>query len=249
MTYKTIIEQLDNEFQGKTLFSRIELFDFFRRINPDWKETTFRWKIHDLKNKQIIRPVSREFFTLSCKPVFIPDSSEQERKIFLKIKKQFPTLKFCIWSTQIVSEFMLHIPARFIILLQVEKEALEPVCDFLKEQKYKRLFIQPEEKEIERYVYESDSAIVLQSLITKSPVIKTDTMVTVTLEKLLVDLLSDKKLFAAFQGKELIHIINAAYNRYSIDFTRLFHYAGRRKKEIELAELLKKTDVPEDIFL
>jgi hypothetical protein len=120
---------------------------------------------------------------------------------------------------------------------------------FLKEQKYKHFFIQPEEKEIERYVYESDSTIVLQSLITKSPIIKTDTVTTVTLEKLLVDLLSDKKLFAIFQGSELIHIVNTAYNRYSMDFTRLFHYAGRRKKEFELTELLKKTDVPENIFL
>jgi hypothetical protein len=249
MTNETIVEQLYREFQGKMLFSRIELFDFFRRTNPDWKDTTFRWKIHDLKRRQIIRPVSREFFTLLCKPEFIPNISEQERKIFSKVKKQFPTLKSCIWSTQIVNEFMLHVPARFIILLQIEKEALEPVYDFLKEQKYKHLFVQPEEKEIERYVYENDSTIVLQSLITKSPVIKTDTLTTVMLEKLLVDLLSDKKLFASFQGNELIHIVNTAYNRYSMDFTRLFHYAGRRKKEIELIELLKKTDVPKNIFL
>jgi hypothetical protein len=34
-----------------------------------------------------------------------------------------------------------------------------------------------------------------------------------------------------------------------MDFTRLFHYAGRRGKGVELTELLKKTDVPENIFL
>jgi hypothetical protein len=249
MTKETIVKQLNNEFQGKALLSKTELFNFFHRMNPEWKETTFRWKIHDLKNKQVILPVSREFFTLSCKPVFVPNSSERERKIFSKVRKQFPILKSCIWSTQIVSEFMLHLPARFITVLQVEKEALEPVYDFLKEQKYKYLFIQPEEKEIERYVYESDSAIVLQPMVTKSPVIETNSVTTITLEKLLVDLLSDKKLFTVFQGSELIHIINTAYNRYSIDFTRLFHYAGRRGKEFELTELLKKTDIPINIFL
>jgi hypothetical protein len=249
MTNEIIVEQLNGVFQGKAMFSRNELFDFFHHINPDWKETTFRWKIHDLKNKQIIRQISREFFTLSCKPVFVPNISEQEFKIFSKISKQFPMLKTCIWSTQIVSEFMLHLPARFIIVLQVEKVALEPVYDFLKAQKYKHLFIQPSEKEIERYVYENDSTIVLQSLVTKSPVIEINTLTTVTLEKLLVDLLSDKKLFATFQGSELIHIVNTAYNRYSMDFTRLFHYAGRRRKEFELAELLKQTEAPKNIFL
>ena len=112
----------------------------------------------------------------------------------------------------------------------------------------KTLYIQPNEKEIERYVYENDSTIVLQSLVTKSPVIEVNTLTTVTLEKLLVDLLSDKKLFATFQGSELIHIVNTAYNRYSMDFTRLFHYAGRRRKEFELMELLKQTEAPKNIF-
>ncbi|MDR2087058.1 MAG: hypothetical protein LBP72_07765 [Dysgonamonadaceae bacterium] len=248
MTNEIIIKQLSGEFQGKTLVSRSELSAFFRRIHPEWKETTFRWKIHDLKNKQLIRPVSREFFTLSSKPVFVPEISQPERKIFLKVGKQFPMLKFCIWSTRIVGEFMLHLPAQFITVLQVEKEAIEPVYDFLKEQKYRHLFVQPEEKEIERYVYESNSSIVLQPMVTKSPVMKTGMATTVTLEKLLVDLISDKKLFAAFQGNELIHIINTAYDRYSMDFTKFFHYAKRRKKEVELKELLTRTSIPQNIF-
>jgi len=46
---------------------------------------------------------------------------------------------------------MLHIPGRFLTILQVEKEALEPVYEFLKEQNFRNLYIQPEEKEIERY--------------------------------------------------------------------------------------------------
>jgi hypothetical protein len=248
MTNEIIIQQLSNEFQGKTLVSRSELSGFFRRLHPDWKETTFRWKIHDLKNKQLIRPVSREFFTLSSKPVFVPEISQPEHKIFLKVGKQFPMLKSCIWSTRIVGEFMLHFPNQFITVLQVEKEAIEPVYDFLKEQKYRHLFIQPEEKEIERYVYESDSSIVLQTLVTKSPVMKTGTTTTITLEKLLIDLISDKKLFATFQGNELIHIINTAYNRYAMDFTKLLHYAKRRRKEFELMELLNRTDIPKNIF-
>src|SRR5690606_23330072 len=101
---------------------------------------------------------------------------------------------------------MLHIPAKHITILQVEKEALEPVYDFLKEQKLGDIFIQPEEKEIERYIYESDKAIVLLPLVTKSPLQKIKTVSTTTLEKLIVDLYSDKKIFAAFQGSELAHI-------------------------------------------
>ena len=132
MAKELTISKLQNEFQDKTCISKQELFDFFRGFDADLKETTFRWRVHDLKNRHVISPVSRNLFILQYKPVFLPNISETERKIFSKIQKQFSTLKYCIWSTQIVNEFMLHIPAQFFTILQVEKEAIEPVYDFLK---------------------------------------------------------------------------------------------------------------------
>ena len=247
MEKELIKKQLQNTFQDKVYFSRQELFDFFRKFDVNLKETTFRWKIHDLKNKHIISSVSRDLFTLQYKPIFIPNISEIGCKTFSKIHKQFPTLNCCIWATQIINEFMLHIPAQSVTVLQVEKEAIEPIYDFLKEQK-QNVFIQPEEKEIERYVFKNESAIVLESLVTKSPVQQVNKIVTVTLEKLIIDLISNQKLFAPFQGSEMIHILNTAYNRYSIHFTTLFHYAKRRGKETELTELLHKTNIPKTIF-
>jgi len=244
-----IIEQLKKHFTGKESFSREELFTFYKQIKPELKATTFRWIIFNLKKQRVISSVSKGRFTFLFKPAFLPESDKAEKKIFSVIEKQFPTLKFCVWSTRIVSEFMLHITAKHLIILQAEKEALKPVYDFLKEQKLGDIFIQPEEKEIERYIYESNKAIVLLPLVSKSPIKKIKPIVTTTLEKLIVDLYSDKKMFAAFQGSELAHIINTAYNRYAIDFTTLFHYAKRRKKDIELREfLINKTDISKNIL-
>ncbi|MCK5136468.1 MAG: hypothetical protein KAR19_11820 [Bacteroidales bacterium] len=244
-----IIEQFKREFKGRESFSREELYDFYRQFEPDLKETTFRWRIYYLKTKKIIAVISRNLFTLSYKPVFKPEAGDTEKQLYSKIEKQFPTLKHCVWSTKIVSEFMLHIPGRSITILQVETEALEPVYEFLKEQKFRNVFIQPVEKEIERYIFESKTAIILQSLISKSPVQRINEVVTTTLEKLIVDLYCDKKLYSAFQGSELVHIINYAYNRYSIDFTKLFGYAKRRRKEIEIMGFLSdKTDIPKNVL-
>lgn len=244
-----IIDRLKIEFKERESFSREELYAFYRQLEPNLNETTFRWRIYSLKAKKIITVISRGRFTLSYKPVFKPQVDDLIKKIFIKIKKEFPTLKLCIWSTQIIHEFMLHIPGRFMTILQVEKEAIEPVYDFLKEQNFKNIFIQPEEKEIERYIYDRESAIILQVLISKSPIQKINTVSTITLEKLIVDLYCDKKIFDLFQGSELAHIINSAYNRYSIDFTKLLQYAKRRRKEIELREfLLNKTDIPRNIL-
>lgn len=249
MTKDIIIEQLRKRFGKRISFSRQELYAFYTEFKPDLKETTFRWIIYNLKEKQIITSISRGLFTLSFKPFFKPAPDKSEKKIFTVIEKQFTALKFCIWSTRIVSEFMLHVPVKHITILQVEKEALEPVYDFLKTQRLGDIFIQPEEKEIERYIYESDKAIVLLPLVSKSPLQKVNKVRTTTLEKLIVDLYSNKKLFAAFQGSELAHIVNTAYNRYAIDFTTLFHYANRRRKDVDLRIFLKdKTDIPNHIL-
>lgn len=249
MAKDLITERLRKKFKGRQSFSREELYAFFRQFDYDLKETTFRWRIYHLKKNKVIASLSRGLFTLSYKSNFKPDIDKAARKIYATVEKQFPALKFCVWTTQFISEFMLHIPTKPITILQAEKEALEPIYDFLKEQKLGDIFIQPEEKEIERYIYESEKAIVLLPLVSKSPTQKINTVTTTTLEKLIVDLYSDKKLFAAFQGNEFVHVVNNAYSRYAIDFTKLFHYAKRRRKETDLMQFFKnKTDIPKNIL-
>jgi hypothetical protein len=244
-----IVNRLKKEFQGRESFSREELFDFYRQFEPELKEATFRWRIFHLKGKEIITAIKKGLFTLSFKPVFMPEIGEVERKISGKIEKQFEQIKYCIWSTRITHEFMLHIPGKVITILQVEKDAIEPVYRFLKEERIRNIFIEPEEKEIERYVYEVENAIVLLSLVSKSPTQKVKNVATTTLEKLIVDLYCDKKLFAPFQGGELVHIINNAYNKYAIDFTKLINYSRRRRKETDMKDFFSgKTDVPNSIL-
>ncbi len=202
LTKDFIIEQLKKQFRERESFSREELFGFYQQYEPDLKETTFRWRIYNLKSREIITSISRELFTMEYKPVFKPDIEEIQKKIYTKIEKQFPTLKQCIWTTKILNEFMLHIPSKSITILQVEKNALEPVYEFLKEQNFRNVYIEPEEKEIQRYIYETETAIILQSLISKAPTQKIKKITTTTIEKVIVDLYCDKKLFDAFQGSE-----------------------------------------------
>ena len=74
-------------------------------------------------------------------------------------------------------------------------------------------------------------------------------ILTITLEKMIVDLFCERSLFVAFQGSELVHIINNAYERYAINFTTLLHYARRRGKEKDIKQYLReKTNIPQVIF-
>jgi hypothetical protein len=143
----------------------------------------------------------------------------------------------------------LHIPVNSITILEVEKEALEPVFHYLQDLKRPNVFLQPSEKELERYVHDKENALIIKPLITKSPSQTIDEIPTITIEKLIVDLYSDKKIFEAFQGSELVHIINNVYKKYTFNITALFYYAKRRAKVKELKEyLLQKTDIPKNIL-
>lgn len=249
MARNFIIEQLKQKFKDQESFSRDALYNFYLQFEPELKETTFRWRIYNLKEKKLIRPISRTDFTLLYKPVFKPDIGEAEQKIFALIEKGFKELKKSVISTRIINEFMLHQPVRFFILVEVEKEALESVFYYLKDNGIRNVFLQPEEKELQRYVNELDNAIILQSLVSKAPLQTVKKVSTTTLEKLLIDLFCDKKLFYTYQGSEMVFIFNNAYRRYSIDFTKLFSYAQRRNRETGLMDFLTdKTDIPKTIL-
>jgi hypothetical protein len=244
-----LVEQFTTEFGDRKYVSRKELFAFYNLIEPGLNESTFRWRIHQLKNKDVISVISKEYLGVFQKPTFDPLIGEQEKRIISKIRNQFESLKYCVWSTNMLNEFMLHLPKGQMIILQVEKEAIDPVYGFLKSQRFHDLFIDPSEKEIVRYVFESENPIVLLPLISKSPIRKNGKYSVPTLEKLLVDVYCDKKLFSAFQGNEFVHIVNNAYDKYSIDFTKLFHYAKRRKRETEMLALFSEsTEIPRFIL-
>lgn len=249
MSRNFIIEQLKKTFRDQESFSREALYQFYLGFEPDLKETTFRWRIYDLKEKKIIRPISRTEFTMAYKPIFKPEIGESEQKIYTLLGKGFRELKKSVFSTRIINEFMLHQPVRFFTLTEVAKEGLESAFFYLKDNGIRNVFLQPEEKELQRYISELDNAVILQPLISKAPLQKIRKTSTATLEKLLVDLFCDKKLFFTYQGAELVFIFNNAYRKYTIDFTKLFSYARRRNREQELMDFVaEKTDIPKTIL-
>ena len=67
---RIIENKLIEEFKNKGSFSRDELFEFFRSYEPDLKVGTFGWRIYDLRNKNIIKPLRRGVYTISLKPKY-----------------------------------------------------------------------------------------------------------------------------------------------------------------------------------
>ncbi|MCF6366578.1 MAG: hypothetical protein L3J35_10295 [Bacteroidales bacterium] len=242
--YKIIENKLVEKFSKKASFSREELFEFFKSFEPDLKEGTFGWRIYDLKKRDILKSVKKGYYAISQKQEYKACISNDIFKFSKKMAELYKDLNFCIWETSILNEFSQHQSGKNIILFEVEKDFVESVFyEFNDSFKKHDIFVNPSEKVISRYVAGSNNAVIFKQLITRSPVYEQMHKKVKTyspyLEKILVDLYCEDRLFYFYIGSELLHIYENAIKKYSINYSRMFNYAKRRGREPEIKEYLK----------
>ena len=111
-----------------------------------------------------------------------------------------------------------------IIIIEIEKELIESLFYELKDNFKFDFYLSPSEKVINLYISESPNPVIIKKLITKSPISKrTEKSIkfyTPLLEKILVDLFTENKLFYFYQGTELIHIYENALKKYTLNYTK-----------------------------
>lgn len=239
---KIVENRLIEAFKDLEYFSREDLLNFFLRYEPDLKEGTFGWRIYDLKQKNIIKAVQRGQYKISYKPKFQPEINREVLRLTKQTSGAFPGVRFCIWDTGWLAEFMRHQSSRRIILVDVEKDFTEDLFHELRSRLFHKIFLNPGEKEIDYYISEDSQPVVVRKLVTRAPIQKRRMqklqVYTPHLEKILVDLFVDAKLLYYYQGQELINIYDHAFSRYTVNVTRLFSYAQRRGKEQDIKAFL-----------
>lgn len=235
---KIIENRLIEEFKNRDAFSREELFDFFKYFEPQLKEGTFGWRIFDLKKKNIIKSIQRGYYTISYKPKYKPEIPSEILKIVKVISERFEDVKYCVWDTDWINEFTQHQSGKKIVIIEIEKDFIESLYYELKDSFRFDFYLNPDEKAIDFYISESQRPVIIKKLITRSPISKrTEKRIkfyTPLLEKILVDIYSENKLFYFYQGGELMHIYKNILKSYTINYTKLFSYAKRRDKEQEI---------------
>ena len=251
---KVIENKLIEAFKERSSFDRDELFQFYSDYEPNLKESTFSWRIYDLKKKDIIKTIGRGLYVISYKPKYKPVLSDSVLKIARKINERFEEIQYAIWENQWLNEFTQHQVSNQMIIVEVEKEFTESIYFYLNDELRMDFFLNPDEKEIEFYISESSVPIVIKRLVTRAPITKLrdkkNVIPVATLEKIMVDLFADENLFHFYQGSELINIYEKILERYNINFTKLFSYAKRRKKELEIKQFMNNhiPNILEDII-
>jgi len=250
ITDRKELEHIQNELRNRNTIKKTKLYSIVERLYPNLKENTFRKIIFELRKKNILHPVKRGLYTLEKKQIYNPDISGKLKRISSSIQKEKVTDNYCIWETFWANEFMIHQPMRSVIVAEVDSDALETVYYLLKDKVYKRTYIKPDEQIMKQYVMEDIEPIILLPFKSRSPVINNSKITIPKLEKILVDLYFDSKLFYWIRGDELTNIFNEAHRKYYLNFSTLLSYARGRRADKNLKQfLINNTDITPELFI
>lgn len=228
----TIENQINTYFQTRDKISREELLALIKKDFANWTDNTINIYLSSLQKKGIIHSLSRGIYALGKEETFQPHLNNKLVKIASIINKTFPFVEYCVWESAWLNNVMRHQTFKNFTIVEVEKIASEQVFNQLNNN-FSNVFINPDEKTIERYIGALDNAIIIKNLNSEAPIQKWKNINVPTLEKILVDIIADEKLFSAQQG-ELEFIFKSAFDKYNINESKMKRYASRRNRVSEI---------------
>lgn len=225
--------------EEQSKISKAKLVDCITSDFPELKESTINVYLSRLKKEGIIKNPSRGIYALKGKKTYHPTIGSKLKRLHNKIKKEYPFAEFCIWDTKWLNEFMRHQPFKYYTVLELDKDVTESVFYTLKELG-KQVFIEPDAETFDLYISNSEDVIILKHLITEAPLQEIENITIPTLEKLLVDMIIDIKMYAA-QQNEIESIYTNTFEKYEVNKNKMKRYAYRRNRENEVENLTNLT--------
>ena len=230
-------------FKTFSLFMTSDIAAWFHKSEPELKDSTINWRMHELVRKGVLTRVSKGIFKVGKSLSYNLAVDIKLKKLAKSIDKQFPFAEYCIWDSAIINNFSQHLTAQGFYVVAVEKDVAESVFHFLLE-KSKNVYYNPSDDVIDNYLYQNNSKpIVVKNMVSEAPTEMVEGVKVPSFEMIIVDLFCDKRLFKAYQGNELANIYRNAFGQYTINKTKLARYATRRGKKPEIEEFLKSLEL------
>jgi len=231
------INELKSFFSGKETFSAKELASFFKSEHPDITNSTINWRIRQFVEEGIIKRIGHGVFSTGESRKYVPHLDQAHRELFHELSADFPYSDLCIWDTSILNRFMLHQPFRFMTVVEADTDTVESVFYKLQD-KESTVFLASDSEMIDRYGFSEKRIVIVKLLVSEAPTQERDGVVTVTLEKVLVDLFCDEQIFSTYQGNERSIIFKNAFNDYTLNQNKMLRYAQRRGRRDDMKEYL-----------
>jgi len=224
---------LKEKFSHKETFDVADIFRFYSEQNPNIPQTTVNWRIYNLVQSGVIKRVGRGIYRLGKSNPFQIDLSPQIKKVARCIKKELPYTDFCVWELAIINLFNHNLINFNLFFIDIERDAIDAVYYKLKEKQKNVVNIRKTYDDI------SDLAgnICIRPLVSHSPTQIQSQISVASLEKILVDLATDKEFFP-FQGNEIFTIYENAFEKYTINESSMLRYASRKEKREDIKEIV-----------
>lgn len=241
MTTKEIIRCYAS-LQPEQRFSRKDLLSWMREVGlfRDGSEAAITLSLSlMLKNGELIKESWGTYLLpIQKKRLFIPVPSKEIRDINQLLKEEFPYTNNCVWDPQIIVPFMQHIPHLNMLIVEIERIAMEPAFNLLQEKvSERRVIFNPSSEDYAHYVSGFPS-IIVKPLISQAPLIDFGGINMPRLEKVMVDILGDIE-FDFARERELYTIIENLLSSFDINYKALYRYADRRSRRSQVDSLLK----------
>lgn len=192
--------------------------------------------MYELANRNIIERIGKGKFRLGSGNIFTPELTTKHFKVNAAIKNKFPFTQYCIWDASFIQEFSQHISKTNFMLVDVERDSEESVYQLLREQ-FKEVFLMPGKEMLGDFFSDLKRPIIVRTLVSEAPYKIFRNVPVASLEKIIVDIFSDEE-FVYLQSNELVLMLKAAFERYTISESKMVRYADRKRKKKMLLDFL-----------
>ena len=230
------LKELPGSLKEMESFSRQ---DFTRAMASDYSMTEPQ-AAYDLKKRLDQGTLMRAGWGRYSPPVkqtYRHHYSDSAVDVVKTISEGYDGLDFQVFELIQLNEFINHQAAHNTIFVTVENDLVDYVFDTLWKAYPGKVLLKP--KADQYYRYRQDEGIVVGRLPSETPK-GIDKPWMSRLEKILVDVFTDKLVSAIVPEGEKEAIIGGAFNDYMIDRNTIIRYARRKGTERKMMEVLNK---------
>lgn len=176
-------------------------------------------------------------YSLMARKKYRHPYSEQAMIIVQTLCRDYDELTFQIFELRQLNDFMNHQIAHNTIFVSIEHDLVNYVFETLWKEYPGKVLLKP--KVDEYYRYRQDNEIIVGRLPSETPKGYEQPWKS-RLEKILIDVYTDKLISAIVPDGEKAHILDGAFREYMLDENTMIRYAKRKGAEKKVKQILSE---------
>jgi len=237
MKNSELASKLKEHFANQSVMTTKGITEVLVNAFPDLSASTISWRINQLKKEKLIFQTGRGLYSFEFKPEYIPELSLKTKRLYNRVKPLCSS-KVSIWDTSLLNTIANTSIDRHWVFISTAKEELEPLFNQMLDFS-KQIFLQPDKDVISRYMMPQNEAIIITPLISETPLEQTGDYISPSIEGILVNAWLKNESYLQPLGFDILEIFKKAFEKYTVNQSKLLRYAARRDKRKEINELIK----------